>query len=227
MSDVFNKAFEEQPTEAKGEVQQQEPAAAPVAAAPAEGNDAPPASKDTEKTGLLKALDAERTGRQDWKEKAIRFEEELKALRNQGQQQQPRGEVDPLQAQIERFENVTLNASERNAISVHGKEVVDKAFERYQAEVAKNPALAMQVRNSGDPWDELVKVGKRLMALDEIGEDPSAFRTKLRAEVEAEIRASLQPQKPEQQLPASLAGARSAGSRGATWTGPTPLGSIL
>lgn len=226
MSDVFNKAFEEQPTEAKGEVQQQEPAAAPVAAAPAEGNGAPPASEDTTKHVPLAALEAERKGRQDWKEKAIRFEEELKALRNQSQQQ-PRGEIDPVQAQAERFENVILNASERNAIAAHGKEVVDKAFERYQAEVSKNPALAMQVRNSADPWDELVKVGKRLMALDEIGDDPNAFRTKLRAEVEAELRASLQTQKPEQQLPASLAGARSAGSRGATWTGPTPLGSIL
>lgn len=225
MSEVFNKAFEEQPTEAKGEVQQQEPASTQVEAQPAEGNGAPPASEDTTKHVPLAALEAERKGRQDWKEKAIRFEEELKALRQQSQQ--PRGEIDPVQAQAERFENVILNASERNAIAAHGKEVVDKAFERYQAEVSRNPALAMQVRNSADPWDELVKVGKRLMALDEIGDDPNAFRTKLRAEVEAELRASLQTQKPEQPLPASLAGARSAGSRGATWTGPTPLGSIL
>lgn len=226
MSDVFNKAFEEKTDEAKGEAQTQEAAAAQVEAQPADGNGAPPASEDTTKHVPLAALEAERKGRQDWKEKAIRFEEELKALRNQSQQQ-PRGEVDPVTAQAERFENVILNASERNAIAAHGKEVVDKAFERYQAEVAKNPALATQVRNSGDPWDELVKVGKRLMALDEIGEDPSAFRAKVEAEIEAKVRASLQTQQPELKLPASLAGARSAGSRGAAWTGPTPLGSIL
>lgn len=222
MSEVFNKAFEDKPDEAKGDAQPQETAAAQVAAEPAEGNGAPPAPEDTTKHVPLAALEAERKGRQDWKEKAIRAEEELKALRNQSQQQ-PREQVDPVTAQAERFENVILNASERNAIAAHGKEVVDQAFERYQQEVAKNPALAMQVRNSGDPWDELVKVGKRLMAFDEIGEDPSAYRAK----VEAEIRASIQTPKPEQKLPASLAGARSAGSRGATWTGPTPLGSIL
>lgn len=220
----MNDVFDEQPANPAEEPSQGEPQQEPVQQEPAAAG-APPAP-DTDKHVPLAALEAERKGRQDWKEKAIRFEEELRHLREQAQAQpqQPQERDPVMEAQV-RLENLTLNASERLARKEYGTEVVDKAFQRLQQEFAKNPALHRQVMNAADPWDEVVQQGKRLIAMDEIGTDPLAYRQKL----EAEIRASLQqPQQPAApRIPGSLADARSAGARGATFTGPTPLADLF
>lgn len=186
---------------------------------------APPAPH-TEGLVPRKALEEERKGRQDWKEKAIRAEAERDELRRRvdgGQAQVQQRELDPVEVHASRIENVLLNASERAARKEYGTETVDKAFARFEEEVRKNPALGEQVRFSADPWDELVKAGQRLIAMDEIGTDPAAYRKR----IEDEVRATFQPKQPEPVIPASLADARSAGSRGTVWTGPTPFDAIL
>lgn len=221
MKDVFDEVSGEQPeSQSQGEQQQPNPAETQGEGA---ANGAPPATENTEKHVPLAALEAERKGRQDWKEKAIRAEAELEQLKKPQQQQQR--EMDPMEAQSLRLENVLLNASERAARKEYGAEVVDRAFERFQAEVQKNPSLGNQVRNSADPWDELVKQGQKLLALDEIGIDPVAYRKKVADELRAESQQSQQP--PAQKLPNSLAAARSAGSTGSTWTGPVPIDSLF
>ena len=62
---------------------------------------------------------------------------------------------------------------------------------------------------SGD-WDkegEAVTQGQRLMAMDEIGADPAAYRAKVEAELRAQLAASPQSQQPNTPaLPQSLAG---------------------
>jgi hypothetical protein len=246
------------PEGAKGDDQQQLPAAGQEQQEPPKGGEAAPggeagggeagaappaAGADASRHVPLEALEAERRGRQDWKEKAIRAEAERDQLRQQmerrGQQQPPpQGEQqpdDPVQRQVQRLENVVLNQSERAARSHHGTEAVDKAWARVQQEFGQNPALYQQIVGAPDPWDQVVQHGKRLLAMDEIGSDPVAFRKKVEDEIRAQLAAagggaaapnqSAKPAAPN--LPESLAGARSAGARGTTWTGPTPFENLF
>lgn len=205
------------------------------------GTAAPPAAgTDTGKHVPLEALEAERKGRQDWKEKATRAETEAQMLREQlqrFQQQQPSGQPggeqqpDPMQRQVQRMENVVLNASERAARRDHGTETVDKAWARVQQEFQQNPALYQQIVGAADPWDQVVQQGKRLLAMDEIGSDPVAYRKKVEEEVKAQLAAA--PATPQSntpaapRLPESLAGARSAGARGTVYTGPVPFENLF
>jgi hypothetical protein len=243
------------PEGAKGDDQQQLPAAGQEQQEPPKGGEAAPggeagggeagaappaAGADASRHVPLEALEAERRGRQDWKEKAIRAEAERDQLRQQierrGQQPPPQGEQqqeDPVQRQVQRLENVVLNQSERAARSHHGTEAVDKAWARVQQEFGQNPALYQQIVGAPDPWDQVVQHGKRLLAMDEIGSDPVAFRKKVEDEIRAQLAAtggsppdkSGKPAAPN--LPESLAGARSAGARGTTWTGPTPFENLF
>lgn len=191
----------------------------PDAGATPEGNGEPTAPETHSTHVPLAALEAERKGRQDWKERAIRYEEELKQLRIA--QQQAAQPLDSTQA----IENRLLHWSERAARKEYGDETVDKAFARFQAEIAKNPALYQAAMSSPDPWDFVVKEGQKALMLEEVGTDPAAYRAKLEAEIRAQLQSQAQPQV---NVPTSLNGARSVAQRSApTWTGPTPLDNIL
>lgn len=233
MQDVFEEGPKaDQPGESQtteqpqgAEQGQQQPAQA-AEQQPAGEAAASPAATEQGKHVPLEALEAERKGRQDWKERAIRYEEELKQLRQQVQQPAQQPQQDPVVAYQQRLETVLLNASERAVRKELGDEVVNKAFARMQQEFAKNPALHQQVLANPDPWRETVTQGQRLMAMDEIGSDPSAYRAKLEAEIRASLSAApAAPAAPA--VPQSLAGARSAGARGTTFTGPTPMETIF
>lgn len=218
-----------------GETQQTDAAAGESqAATPEAGNDASPASEH-DKQVPLSALEAERKGRQDWKEKAIRFEEELKHLRaqqSQPQQQQssqPPQQLTPEMAMLnERFNISELMAREKYTD-------LDDKMEVFQKAAAENPALGAELAKQKHPYDWMYKHATKLQALAEIGDDPTAYEQKLRDKIMAEIQAS-QPAEPQQTttqaaapvLPKSLATTRSAGPRSApTWTGPTALTDIL
>ncbi len=117
-------------------------------------------------------------------------------------------------------------------------EDVEKVF---REACTADPYLRSQLRQSSFPAKFAYEHGKRLQALQEIGPDPAAFRTKL----EAEIRAKLEAEQAEKQPPAapvspssakpvpppppSLAGVTSAAPRKSAgrYEGPTPLEDIL
>ena len=191
-----------------------------------EGNAAPPAA-DTDRHVPLAALEAERKGRQDWKEKAIRFEEEAKQLRERMSErpQEPQQPQDPLVSLQQQMVNERFNTSEMLARDKYAD--LDEAVEQFVTAAKQNPALSAQMNAHPHPWKFAYDEGKRLKFAAEIGNDPVAYRAKL----EAEIRASLQTAEPAApaaaSIPQSLAGARSAGARGATWTGPQPLDSLF
>jgi hypothetical protein len=224
-----------------GETQQTDAAAGESqTAAPEAGNDAPPASEH-DKLVPLKALEEERKGRQDWKEKAIRFEEELKHLRAQ-KEQPPAQETSQQQHQPVEMDyqtaliNERLNTSEMLLRSKHDD--VDEKLAVFQAEAAKNPALGAELLKQRHPYEWMYQQATRMQALASIGDDPVAYREKMRAELLAELQGQQQTQTAEtvQQptqaaapvLPKSLATSRSAGPRSAaTWTGPTALNDIL
>ncbi|WP_124485574.1 MULTISPECIES: hypothetical protein [unclassified Burkholderia] len=206
------------------------------AAAP---TDAPPASEPGQMVPL-KALEEERKGRQDWKEKAIRFEEELKHLRAQGQQP-PQQQQQPVSLTYEQgLLNERMNMSEMMVRQQHGDSDVDSALEIFQKAVQENPALGAQLAQQRHPWQFMFDQAKRIQAMQEIGSDPAAYRQKLRDEILAELQQQgAAPSAPASAAPApaapaapviprSLATARSSAPRSApVWTGPTSLNDIL
>lgn len=234
MQDVFeegpqaNQPGETQPTEQQPQEGQQQPA---QQLQEGEGA-ASPAASEQGKHVPLEALEAERKGRQDWKEKAIRAEEEARLLRERYErpQQQPGQQQDPVQTLQTLIVNERFNISEDLVRQTHTD--VDETVGLFMEAAKQNPALIAQMHAHRSPWKFAYDEGKRLKFASEIGNDPEAYRKKVRAEVEAELRgqtpASSQSQQPAAQpLPQSLAGARSAGARGTTFTGPTPMENIF
>lgn len=213
---------------AEGEAAEQQPA----------GEDAPPASEPNKQVPL-KALEEERKNRQDWKEKAIRFEEELKHLR--AQQSQAQTQQQPSQQQMEMTPemlvlNERMNNSEDRVREKYGSEDVDAKLAVFERAVQENPALRQELMNQRHPWQWMYSHAQKLQALADIGDDPTAYEQKLRAKWEAEMKESQQQQEPTQQsqtqpaaaLPRSLANNRSAAPRSApVWSGPTSLNDVI
>jgi hypothetical protein len=232
---VVDDAGTQQPT--TGESQTQTPPADGAGAA-ADATGATPATESSTMVPL-KALEEERKGRQDWKEKAIRFEEELKHLRaqppqSQGQQQQSQ----PVEMDFDmRLLNERLNTSEMLLRAKHDD--VDDKLKVFQEAASKNPALGAELLQQRHPYEWMYKQAQRFQAMSEIGEDPAAYRERVRAELLAEIQqqgaaTDHQPAAAAAQvaakpaIPQSLATARSAAPRTApVWTGPTSLNDIL
>lgn len=223
MDDVFNNEQPEQEETQQQEVQQVE-----QATEQSEANAETTAATNTEKHVPLAALEAERRGRQDWKEKAVRFEEEARQLReriaerNQNNEQQPQ-QLDPIQQVRQEMLNERFNMSEMVARQKY--EDLDAVVATFQEAARANPALAMALHQQVNPYEFAYREGKRIQLLKEVGDDPAAYRAK----VEAEIRAELQKTAPTAlNLPASLAGARSTATRSSpAFTGPAPLNSIF
>jgi hypothetical protein len=192
--------------------------------------DAPaaPSQEDQEKHVPLAALEAERKGRQDWKEKAIRAEEELKALRAQYQQpQQPQQQqIDPLQAVQQQVINERFNMSEMLVRQQY--QDADEKVQVFMEAARSNPALAAALQTQRHPWEFAYKEGARMLMLKEVGDDPAQYREKLKAELMAEIQKSNPAPAPALNLPQSLNGARSVAPRSAqAFTGPTPLDQLF
>lgn len=229
MDDVFNDPQQEeqqQPGEQPGD-EQQPAGGSTVEGQPGQpGEGGAPTAPEDGKHVPLAALEAERKGRQDWKEKAIRFEAELTAMRKQ-QAQQPQQQpqqLDPIQQVQQQMVNERFNTSEMVARSKY--EDLDAVVEVFATAAEQNPALRMALQQSANPYEYAYREGKRIQMLKEIGDDPAAYRSR----IEAEVRAQLQKDTPTPgaQLPASLAGARSAATRSApSFTGPTPMNQVF
>lgn len=222
----------------------QEPAAADLAAAdPSADPDGATPAQEPNKMVPLKALEEERKGRQDWKEKAIRAEAALEALQKQqsqpqaNAQQQEAPQLTPELALV----NERMNMSEIMVRNQH--QDVDEMLTVFQDAAKKNPALAQQLLQERHPWQWMYDQAKRFKAMEEIGSDPEAYKQRLRDELMAELQAgqtaASQAQAPAAApaaapavaapaLPKSLATSRSAAPRTApAWTGPSPLENLF
>lgn len=104
--------------------------------------------------------------------------------------------------------------------------------------VRKNPALAQQFERAADPVRFAYQTLKKLKAMEEIGDDPQAYRERLRAEIAAELAAKgqtpaapavpVKPAAPAPVIPQTLAGTASKASREAPeFNGPKPLEDIM
>lgn len=145
--------------------------------------------------------------------------------------------LSPLQQEYEqRFDAMNRMMAE----SAFGADTVQEAFDAmasaFQAGDRDVQADHQRIMASTNRYGELVKWHKRRQAMSEIGDDPAAYREKLKAELLAEINGGQggqpapqqQPAKPAPVMPSNLAGARGAGSRsGPAWGGPQSLQDIF
>lgn len=119
-----------------------------------------------------------------------------------------------------------MDVSETLAVQQYGQEVVDAAFAAVKAS-----GQAARFMNSKNPYGEMVAWHKQQQVLQEIGDDPEAYRQKIEAEIRQKIDAELaakQAKAMAEAAPPSMARVNGAG--GATqpaWSGPTPIGDIL
>lgn len=125
-----------------------------------------------------------------------------------------------MQQMAEAQANTIAEISERFARSQHGDELVDEALD-----AAQKAGIVDQFRGKKDPWGDLAKWHKAEKAKAEIGDDPVAYKARLKAELLAELRSetagrSVPP-------PASLAGQPNLGSSVPPWGGPVSLDDML
>lgn len=251
-----NKSNEQQQVETQATPETPEPEEKP--ADNPEGDDA-----DEGKTVPLKALHAEREKTKRYTEQVADFDKKLDEQNARWEQrlnklvdslrpkEQPPAPPDPF-ANPEQFvqQNVqtaldpiqkSLVANNRLvAEAVNGVEAVKSAVDAFDAMMAQgqlDPRDYQRVMNSPNQFHEAVLWHKRHQVLTEIGDDPVAYRERIKAEALAELNGGQQQQQPVQQqqvqrqqtvMPSNLAGARGTGSRsGPEWSGPTPLKDIF
>lgn len=141
--------------------------------------------------------------------------------------QDPEGFARSMQQQMEQVQlNTSLNASEIAARQVHGDEAVDAALAS-----AKNAGIQQQFLNHRHPWGEMVKWHEQQSFLQEVGNDPEAYKQRLRDEIRQEFEAEQVAKDVVAAAPArapSLASQPNLGTRAApAWSGPTSLDDIL
>lgn len=154
----------------------------------------------------------------------------------------PQGYHDAMTSRFERRQQEielkqTLSFSERFARREHGNE----AFEECHAWLSTKPELADWCVMQPDPWSAAFSQFKREQMVEEIGDDPNAWRERETARIRAELLAEMNPDgdEPRQHIPAKTtmtrptpprpaSEVRSAAPRdGSGRFAPTPLGGIL
>lgn len=204
----------------------------------------PPAPLEGETAVPRRAFEDERRKRQDWKEQAIRAQVERDELRKQvedakraqppPQPQQPQQPMDPAQQQeAVRDTKWRLNTSEMLMRRELGDEAVTILQDEFLEAAKADPSLYPRLYQQLDPYRWAKQQMEAIRLRNEIGENPQAYRERIRAELEAEIRgngsdAAKPRTSPAAGMAPSLASARSAAPRSApAWTGEPTLEEIL
>jgi hypothetical protein len=239
----------EPPRDERGRFAAEHPEAPPQAVEPeakVKQDDAPPQAP-------VAAVTAERAKRQDAEQRLAQMEAELRELRRErAAPKQPtepeappdwfanpddafrhrvREAVDPIQSSL--MFNARLIAEQ-----VNGADNVAKAVEEFDAAVAAgkvDPGERQRIMTSPNPFHDAVHWHKRQQTLAEVGEDPEAYRARIKAEILAELKAeegkkpvAAKPAEAAPELPSNLAGARNVGTRsGPAWGGPSTLKDIF
>lgn len=144
----------------------------------------------------------------DEREKRQRFERELAELRAQQQPSKiPSVTEDPeafaaYQQQLvqQTATNTKFETSELVARQQHGDDPVQKAMDWAMERSSASPAFAAEYLKQKHPIDWAVRQHKRDTFVNEIGDDPEAYKARIRAEIAAE---AAQPHAPQGQAPAS------------------------
>lgn len=162
----------------------------------------------------------------DEREKRQRAEarlEQLEAQQRQWQQQQRRAEPpkvpdaldDPqgfqsflMNQQLATIDQHEAQISERFARKEYGSEVVDAALA-----AAQQQGVVGHFTTGIDRWERMAKWHQAQQVMAEIGDDPVAYRERVRAESEEQARAKLEAENPRPKPPPpSMASASSSGA---------------
>jgi hypothetical protein len=142
--------------------------------------------------------------------------------------------VDPVMQQMQ---EMRLGFSKQLATTVHGEGAVTEAIQALGTLRQQNPGefarLEAQAASSADPVGDVVRWHKRQRTLQEVGEDPAAYRERIRQEVLAEMQTQQgetapQPASQSQpRLPSSFAAPSAGGPRVNGYGGPRALSDIM
>ena len=118
-----------------------------------------------------------------------------------------------------RFTPETVNEAEQAFIGAMNSQKLD-------------PADYQKVVSSPNRYAAAVQWHKRQQAQAEIGDDPTAYKAKLEAEIRERVLAEVNGGQPAQQrqavMPSNLTGARNVGARsGPAWSGPSTIDDIF
>lgn len=189
---------------------------------------ASPAAEDDPPHVPVAALKAERAKRQQ-------LEREIEELRAKAPVPEPAKIPNPAEdpegyhraIQDVAF-NERCNMSEMMAREKHPD--MDEKFAIFQEAAKADPTLGARLRTQPHPWEWVYQQAVKMEAMKEIGDDPQAFRERLKAEIMAELGATTgqKPATPPAKVPTSLASARNTGDRAQpVFNGPTPLEKIV
>lgn len=196
-----------------------------------------------------KAVEDERRKRQELERRVAEYEARLSQTK-QDEQPPPDWDIDPRMAG-ERFQQEVQEQLYRTRVELASDllrerhadfdDVVNVAVERAKV----SPALHRQIVSSLNPAKTAYEIGKKVQFLIEIGDDPSAYRARIEAEImakhgiqpavdggtlqEAYSPARQAPKAPPAPVPKSLARDVSQQPRATNgqWAGPKPLDEIF
>ena len=135
--------------------------------------------------------------------------------------------------QFEQFNQQLLAIAKDNAIVRFTEEKVNEAERSFITAMNNrtiDPADYHKVVNSPNRYAAAVQWHQRQLAQAEIGDDPSAYKAKVEAEILEKygIKDGQAPPAPAPVMPSNLSSARNVGNRsGPAWAGPTPLTDIF
>lgn len=231
------------------EAQAPEPAPAPEPMGEKPESTAPPADAKSEPVteGAVpqKALLDERRKRQELERKLKELEEKLTVpAPKEEPQPAPNWELEPQQA-ASYFQQQVDIARYQDRVAITEEMLRDKHSDYdevaaiFAAAAKENPQLAAQIFRAPNPARFAYQEGKRLKLLQEIGEDPDAYRNRIEAEIlekhgikpgqPAPAAAPSQAQRSAPQVPRSLARDVSQQPRNqrGQFDGPAPLDDLL
>lgn len=192
----------------------------------------------------VRALQDERQKRQQLEERLRQYDEYFAQLNSQQQPEEtPDQFTDPegytahvvrqaVQAAIQEIapqlqRTQTLSRAEVSEMLARQKyEDYDQKIEAFKEAVQDNPFLIQQVQQAPDPAIFAYNAAVKYLEAKQYG-NASPTRDQIEAEIREKVIAEL-GLNARPNVPTTLAGARSVGSRtGPAWSGPTPLGDIL
>lgn len=88
----------------------------------------------------------------------------------------------------QQFQQLRYQTLENNAYARFGYDTVQKAMEAAFAETNRNPQLDRMLSSAPNPWEAAVQWHKQHTVLQEVGEDPTAYKERVRAETLAAVK---------------------------------------
>ena len=120
------------------------------------------------------------------------------------------------------------------AVEKYGQEAVDAAYDEMKQRMARNPGQARfdheRIMASPHPYGALVEWHKQQQTMNEIGNDPAAYKEKVISEYLAAQEGGKEPvtQTPTPVMPSNFATGRNVGARsGPAWSGPASLADVF